>query len=147
MTVVRTLVLAVAAASLGALAGCVSTRGHLTSDTHQLESDARALAADAGPVPAGPGVAYPTIYARDSVALADSARDLRHAIEDGADGDVRIAFDRVSRAYHAVRDEVEHSDNLQARNDLGPVTEAYRAVENDLGYPPPTARVVVPEDR
>jgi hypothetical protein len=149
MFAARTLMLVVASAALAGLAGCVSTRGHLASSTHRLEYNARALAGDAGAVPAGPDVVYPTVYARDAVALADGARELRHAAESGSDTDVQAAFNRVSRSYHAVRDEVEHSESLQARNDLRPVTAAYRDVENDLGYPPREARAdnVVPEDR
>jgi hypothetical protein len=143
----RSLVLAAAAGVLAGLAGCVSTRGHLTSSTHRLEYNAHVLAEDAGTPPAG--VTYPPDYVRDAMALAQDARELRHAAEGANDEDVQAAFDRVSRAYHAVRDEVEHSENLQARNDLMPVTEAYRDVENDLGYPPRQARAdnVVPEDR
>lgn len=49
-----------------------------------------------------------------------------------ADADVQTAFDRVSRSFHAVRDEVEHSDNTQAHADLQAVTEAYVDVEHAL---------------
>jgi hypothetical protein len=146
----RHLVLLIGCALLAGLAACVSTRGHLASSTDRLEHNARALAVDAGAMPAGPDVVYPTVYARDAVALAEGARDLRHAAENGSDADMQAAFNRVSRSYHAVRDEVEHSDSLQARNDLLPVTSAYRDVESDLGYPLREARAehnVVPEDR
>ena len=143
----RVLVLVLASGLLAGLAGCVSTRGELSSSTHRLEYNSHLLAEDAGAVSGS--AEYPTNYARDSAALADDARELRHAAEGGTTADVQAAFDRVSRAYHAVRDEVEHSDSLQARNELRPVTAAYRDVENDLGYPPPQARVdnTVPEDR
>jgi hypothetical protein len=58
-------------------------------------------------------------------------------VEEGAsDSAVRAAFDRASRSYHAVRDEVVHSGSLQARHDFGPVTDSYRAVEHDLGIHP-----------
>jgi hypothetical protein len=143
----RTLVLAAASVLFAGLAGCASTRGQLASSTHRLEYNAHVLAEDAGAPPAG--VTYPTNYARDATALAEDARELRHAAEGANDQDVQAAFDRVSRAYHAVRDEVEHSEVPAARNDLIPVTEAYRDVENELGYPPRQARAdnVVPEDR
>jgi hypothetical protein len=149
MLVARNLMLVAVSAVLAGLAGCVSTRGHLTSSTDRLEHNARTLAGDAGAAPAGPDVVYPTVYARDAMALAEGARELRHAAEGGSDTDVQAAFNRVSRSYHAVRDEVEHSQSLQARNDLQPVTAAYRDVENDLGYPPRETRMdnVVPEDR
>jgi hypothetical protein len=143
----RSLVLLVASGVLAGLAGCVSTRGQLTSSTHRLEYNSHVLAEDAGS--GALGVSYPTNYVRDAVALADDARELRHATEGGNTADEQAAFDRVSRAYHAVRDEVEHSDSLQARNELMPVTEAYGDVENELGYPPPQARAgnTVPQDR
>jgi hypothetical protein len=146
MSLARYLVLAVASATLAGLAGCVSTRGQLSSATHRLEYNSHVLAEDATTTPLGD--AYPS-YARDASALADYARDLRHVAEGGDDAEVRAAFDRVSRAYHAVRDEVEHSNSLEARNELMPVTEAYAEVENDLGYPSRQARVnnTVPEDR
>jgi hypothetical protein len=143
----RYLVLAVASATLAGLAGCVSTRtGELASSTHRLEYNSHVLAEDANTTPLGDS--YPN-YARDASALADDARDLRHAAEAGDTADVQASFERVSRAYHAVRDEVDHSGSLQARNELIPVSEAYGEVENDLRYPPPQARAgnTVPEDR
>lgn len=146
----RSLMVGAAATVLAALTGCVATspRAHLDSSTHRLEYQAAALAQEAGAPPAG--TEYPSTYARDALALADGARALRHAAEDGAsDADVQVAFDRVSRAYHAVRDEVEHSESTTARDNLQPVTEAYRDVEHDLGYPLREARADnrVPEDR
>ena len=77
---------------------------------------------------------YSYEYARDATALARNAHELRVAVDQGADaGEVRAAFDRVSRSYHAVRDEVSHSDSLQARRDFAPVTDSYRAIEHELG--------------
>jgi hypothetical protein len=149
MLLQRSLVLAVASGVLASLIGCVSTRGHLASSAHALEYHSQLLAQDAGGVPAATGADYPATYARDATALAEAAHELRRAAEGTSDTDVRAAFDRVSRAYHAVRDEVEHSQSLQARSDLTPVTEAYRDVENDLGYPAreASADYRVPEDR
>ena len=43
---------------------------------------------------------------------------------------VRAVFDRVWRSFHAVRDEVVHSDSLQARRDFGPGTDSYRSSTN-----------------
>jgi len=67
-------------------------------------------------------------------ALARSAHDLGVAVDGGAA--MRDAFDRVWRSHHAVRDELVHSDSLQARHDFGPVADSYRAVEHDLGIHP-----------
>ena len=79
--------------------------------------------------------------------LARNAHALRMAVDQGASSsEVRAAFDRVSRSYHAVRDEVAHSDSLLAQRDFGPLTDSYRAVEHELGiyatrgeYVPPPA--------
>jgi hypothetical protein len=149
MFVAKNLMLVVASATLAGVVGCVSTSGHLANSTDRLEYNARALAEDAGAAPRGSAGVYPTVYARDASALADEARELRHAAQAGSDADVQAAFNRVSRSYHAVRDEVEHSESVRARDDLRPVTAAYRDVENDLGYPRRVvgAENVVPEDR
>jgi hypothetical protein len=133
------------------LSACATTRTEsVASSTGRLEHNANVLARDAGAAPlteadapavpaedapavAGPAGTYPTVYARDARALALASRDLRHVVEGGyTDTDVQTAFDRVSRSYHAVRDEVEHSDSTQARADLQAVTEAYVDVEHAL---------------
>jgi len=44
----------------------------------------------------------------------------------------------------AVRDEVAHSDSLQARRDFGPVTDSYRAVQHELGIYPGRDEYVPP---
>jgi hypothetical protein len=130
----------VAALALAGLAAC-QTRSNLTGATEDLESNANAMVRDAGNEiadSAGDQSArtdYATDYARDARALANDAHELRLAVEDRAsDREVRAAFDRVRRSYHAVRDEVTHSDSRMARRDFGPVTDSYRAVEHELGY-------------
>ena len=134
----------VVALALAGLAGCVTnTRANLSNAAHNLEYNAKALAHDTGDdVARGDDRTdetadyshYSREYARDATALARNAHELRIALDEGAsDSEVRAAFDRVSRSYHAVRDEVSHSDSLQARRDLGPVTDSYRAIAHELG--------------
>ena len=152
MVVVSRSITRVAALALAGLAGC-ATRANLTNAAVNLEYDSNALVRDAGDErartdgttddPRTGGYAgdyardYAGDYARDARALARSAHELRVAVEERAsDGEVRAAFDRVSRSYHAVRDEVTHSDSRQARQDLVPVTNSYRAVEHELGIRP-----------
>ena len=49
---------------------------------------------------------------------------------------MKAAFERVSRSYHLVRDEVDRSDSREAQADLKPVTETYLDVERGMGgYP------------
>jgi hypothetical protein len=137
MLAARTLMLATAAAVLLAIGACADTRSALTGSTLQLQHSANLLAEDAASMPRpSDDEDYPVDvnYARDAHALADSARELRHAVEDGgSDRDIRVAFNRVSRSFHAVRDEVHHSDSEQARTDLRPVAAAYYDVEHSLG--------------
>ena len=142
MVVTRSVTMVVASLALAGLAGC-ATRGNLTNAAENLEYNANALVRDAGNEIAGTardedaGSEYAADYVRDARALAHSAHELRVAVEDRAsDSEVRAAFDRVRRNYHAVRDEVAHSDSRMARRDFGPVTDSYRAVEHELGLNP-----------
>lgn len=147
--VVRGTGIAVLALMLAGLAGCettTTTRSNLNNAAQNLEYNASALARDTGDEPrrrddlSDETADYPRYahdYARDARALARNAHDLRVALEERAsDGEVRAAFARVSRSYHAVRDEVAHSDSLQARRDFEPVTDSYRAMERELGIYP-----------
>jgi len=134
----------VVALALAGLAGCVTnTRANLSNAAQNLEYNASALVHDTGDdVARGDQRTDETAdyshfrheYARDAAALARGAHELRVALDEGAsDSEVHAAFDRVSRSYHAVRDEVTHSDSLQARRDFGPVTDSYRAIAHELG--------------
>jgi len=143
--------LLVSGALLG-LGGCASTRANLSNAADNLEFNANTLVRDAHDDAARTD--YRATYARDARVLADSAHDLRRTVDERAsDADLRVAFDHVSRSYHAVRDEVAHSGDLQAQRDFGAVTDSYRQLEHDLGiypdrdrdrearadYPPPAA--------
>lgn len=136
------------------LCSCADMHGRLSSSTERLEHSTSAMAHNAQSAPVAPVAddvapaddtgrpytdadhTYVHAYERDTHALAVDAQALRRVVEEGSsDADVRIAFDRVSRSYHAVRDEVEHSDSREARADLQPVTDDYADVERALqGY-------------
>ncbi|MGB6602960.1 MAG: hypothetical protein WA747_15685 [Steroidobacteraceae bacterium] len=136
MFAARTLMLGTAAALFLGLSACATTRSALTGSTLDLQHSANTLAEDASnlPPPADEGYAVDVNYARDAHELAESARELRHTVQEGgSDADVRMAFNRVSRSFHAVRDEVHHSDSERARADLRPVEAAYDDVQHDLG--------------
>ena len=150
MVVTRSVTVVVASLALAGLAGC-ATRGNLTNATENLEDSANALVRDARHEIARNAddedarTAYASDYARDARALANSAHELRLAVEDRAsDSEVRAAFDRVRRSYHAVRDEVAHSDSRVAQRDFAPVTDSYRAVEHELGIYPARDEYVPP---
>ncbi|HVN43779.1 MAG TPA: hypothetical protein VMT66_00905 [Steroidobacteraceae bacterium] len=121
------------------LAACATTkRVNLSNATQNLEYDANALLKDSGETvpPADPPDGYSPEYTRDAQELARSAHALRLAVDAGANArEVRAVFDRVARSYHAVRDEVAHSESLQVQYDFGPLTDSYRAVEHELGIP------------
>lgn len=145
---VRSLTMMLASLALAGLAGCATnTRANLTNAADNLEYNANALVRDAGDQVARSSdevsprsddtVRYASEYARDAHALARDAHEFRELVDEGGtDRAVREAFDRVSRSYHAVRDEVAHSDNPQARRDLSPVTSSFRALQHELGIHP-----------
>src|SRR5262249_25392715 len=73
----RTLKFALAAGTLALLCACVTTRVDLTSSADRLERNAHAMAQDVRA-----DADYPSGFSRDAHALADDARDFRHAVED-----------------------------------------------------------------
>lgn len=128
--------LAAATCAIVALSGCVSTRSNLASSADRLEHSSAALAEDTDRLPRSSD--YPTGYARDTQQLAEDSRHFRHVAEDreSSDSDVKASFRRVSHSYLLVRDDIEHSDSREARDDLKPVTDAYLDVEREVGgYP------------
>jgi hypothetical protein len=142
MVVARSITLAIASSVLLGLGGCVTTRGSLTTSADRLEHSAQVLAQSARDEP--PGRDYPAAsYSRSARELADRAYEFRRTAEDRSarDAEVKQSFERLSRSYHALRDEVERSDSREARIDLKPVTESYLDVERAMGgYPERQAR-------
>jgi hypothetical protein len=135
MVVAKAVTAVLVSGALLGLGGCVSTRATLTTAADNLEVNAKTLVRDAHDDSVRTD--YRPTYGRDARALADSAHDLRHTIDERAgDAEVRDAFEHVSRSYHAVRDEVAHSGDLQAQRDFGAVTDSYRQLEHDLGVYP-----------
>ena len=126
MVAARSIAVAVAASALIAiLAGCATTHGSLSTSAQRLEKSADLLARDAR----GDG------YAREADTLADQAKDFRGTVLDrrADDEEVRDAFEVLSRDYHALRDEVDRSNDREAAADLRPVTEAYLDIEREMG--------------
>jgi hypothetical protein len=136
MFVAKTVSVGIAACMLLGLASCATTRGNLASSADQLEHSANSLARDVRDEPSRRD--SDTSYVRDAHTLADDAHEFRRTAEDGraSNSDVRAAFDRVSRSYHVVRDDVEHSEDREVRSDFKAVTDAYLDIERELGgYP------------
>lgn len=127
----RTTAVTLASMAMLALVGCATGRGALTSSAASLDRNADSLARRVSDAPASETTSR---YTRDVNALAEDAHAFRRTSEDrSSDSDVRAAFDRVSRDYHAVREDVDHSDSRMARDDLQPVTQSYLDVERDMG--------------
>ena len=122
-----------------ALAGCATTRhGGLDSSADRLDRNAQAFAQDSEEAPRG--YSENTSYAEDARDFADRAREFRRTVADRdesgrevSDRDVRASFDELSRSYHSLRDDVEHSGDRNARRDMQPVTQAYLDVEDNMG--------------
>jgi chromosome segregation ATPase len=117
------------------LTGCVVTaHENLTSSADRLERSSETLAQNTRDEPPAPEYRSAG-YSRDARALADKAREFRETLEDrrADDRDVRDSFERLSRRYHDLRDEIEHSGSRRAEADLRPVTEAYLDVERGMG--------------
>jgi hypothetical protein len=64
-----------------------------------------------------------------------------------SDRDVKTAFDELSRSYHALRDDVEKSEDTDARRDMQPVTQAYLDVEDNMGGAGAPSRYSDADDR
>ncbi len=113
-----------AGSALLTLAGCASTHGSLTTSADRLERNATELARDTRDSSA----------ATDARQLAEQAHDFRRTLEDrrADDRDIQIAFEELSRDYHALRDEVDRSDSREDVVELRPVTEAYLDIEREM---------------
>jgi hypothetical protein len=136
---IRATGMVVVASALAGLAGCATTmvtRSNLNNDAQNLEYNANALVRDANAPVRGTGYELvrrddlPDESTRDAHDYARAAQALEAR---ASTSEVQAAFARVSRSYHAVRDEVTRSDSLQARRDFGPVTASYREIEHELG--------------
>jgi len=116
--------LGIVAIGIAGLTGCATTGASLSSSAQRLETSSNQLErdADAGRVREG---------ARN---LAEESRDFRHTVSDQrADKrDVRLAFDDLSRSYHALRDQVEHTRDHRTETDFDTVTSVYLDIEREI---------------
>ncbi len=122
------------------LTGCATTHGSLPSSADRLQRNSEVLARNAHD---------DSEFARDAHELATEARDFRLAVTDrrADDRDVKDAFERLSKDYHAVRDNVDRTHSRQAEIDLRPVTDAYLDIERAVGGYPASDRYARDRDR
>ena len=122
------------------LTGCATTHGSLPSSADRLQRNSEVLARNAR---------GDSDFARDARELASEAHDFRLAVTDrrSDDRDVKGAFERLSKNYHAVRDNVDRTHSRQAEIDLRPVTDAYLDIERAVGGYPAGDRYARDHDR
>ena len=151
---VRGVTIAMMSLTLAGLAtGCATSpsranRANVASTADRLEQDADLLARDAAEPPASADRDrgdrdYAAGFARDTHQLAIDTHELRRTVDDrdSSHAAIQPAFDRVSRSFHAVRDEVNHSDTVAAQRDFRPVANDYGNLRDELGgYPDRDAR-------
>jgi hypothetical protein len=127
MVAVKRIAAAMVFSAVVLLGACATTHGSLTSSADRLERNADVLARNAR--------GDSDNYSRDARELADQAHDFRRTVTDrrADSGDVKEAFEALSHDYHALRDEVDRSNDRQAELDLRPVTEAYLDIERSIG--------------
>jgi chromosome segregation ATPase len=108
------------------LSGCVTT-GSLSSSAERLERSTYSLEKTAH-------FDRASSVQRDAQDLSEDAQDFRRTLADSrADRrDVDVAFEELSRSYHALRDEVERASDRDLARDFQPVTEAYLDVEREM---------------
>jgi hypothetical protein len=116
-------------AAISFAAGCATTGGSLTSSADRLERNAYALQRESR------NDASHGAYSREASALAEEARQFHVVVNDrrSRDGDVNEAFADVSKRYHALRDEIDHTRNSrQADVEFKAVTDAYLDIEREI---------------
>jgi hypothetical protein len=128
MTAVKGFAAMAAASFFVMVAGCATTGGNLTSSAEKLERSADALARDAR------DDSYARRYSENARQLAEEARDFRGVLKDRRTqgGDIRNAFEELSRDYHALRDDMDQSDSTEARADFRSITNAYLDIEREM---------------
>ena len=127
-----------AAASLLTIAGCAGTPSASTSPAQRqlvrsaqtLDDNARVLAARADTQTPG--------FAADAHELEQRTYDLHAAAASGraSDSELRADFEKVTRSYQALRDDVQRLDTPDAHADLALVDDAYHDVATRMASVP-----------
>ena len=122
------------------LAGCATTQTRPAAAAERLERSAEAFVAGTCYEPnAG---CSPNRYLPAARAFADQAMRFEQTLRGAGDQEVVLAFERLWRSYHTLRDEVGRSRDRQARIQLKPVTRTFidvqREVKNRYSYADPT---------
>ena len=139
-SVVRSVLIATLALAAVSLAGCTTTRIATATSAERLERSTAAFVADTRYEPNG-GRAT-NRYLPAAQAFAGQAQVFGRTVHGAADQEVVLAFKRLWRSYHTLRQEVYRSRDRQAEVDLKPVTRAFNDVQllvkNGYSYADPT---------
>lgn len=126
--------------SIVLLAGCTTTQTRTEKAAQTLERSAEAFVAGTCYEP-NAGCAT-SRYLPAARVFADQARRFDQTLQGAGDREVVLAFERLWRSYHTLRDEVSRSRDHQARDELKPVTRKFidvqRDVKNGYSYADPT---------
>lgn len=108
--------------------GCITTGANLTSSAERLERSSYELQRSTDYDRTDSGLRS------DARELAEEARDFRSAVADSRadERDVDAAFEDLSRSYHALRDEAEHTRERDVARDFQVVTDAYLDIEREI---------------
>lgn len=140
VAVVRSVVIATLWLAAVLLAGCATTHTRTARAAERLERSAEAFVAGTCYQPnAGCSTKR---YLPAARAFADQAQGFGQTLHSAGDQEVVLAFERLWRSYHTLRDDVYRSHDRLARANLKSVTRAFidvqRHVKNGYSYADPT---------
>jgi len=136
---VKLLEIASLALAIAILAGCATTHTRTARAADRLERRADAFAARSCYEPRDACLA--SRYLSGARGFADEAREFRRTIDGAGDQQVVLAYERLWRKYHTLRDEVCGLRDRQVQGDLKPLKQAFvdvqRLVKNGYSYADP----------
>ncbi|SRR5581483_391933 len=104
------------------LVGCATVHSSMMTSANKLGSSAYAFVGDAG---------------RQFPHATEFAWQVQHflqTVDRAGDRQVILAYEQLWDAYHALREEVEHSGSQHAQVDFKPVTQAFTHVARDIHW-------------
>ena len=135
----RLLAIATLGLAIALLTGCATTHTRTARAADRLERNADAFAARSCYEPRDACLA--SRYLPGARRFADETHEFRRTIDSAGDQQVVLAFERLWRKYHTLRDEVCGLHDERVRVDLKPTTRAFvdvqRLVKNGYSYADP----------
>src|SRR6185437_959569 len=113
-----------------ALAGCATTQTQTLRAAESLERNAKVFAAGTCDEPNAGCSA--NRYLPAARAFADQTQRFGDTLRGAGDPQVVLAFERLWRSYHTLRDEVARARDPRVRADLKPVTRTFIDVQRHV---------------